>query len=184
MRSSAVTGANGFEASNASLVDVPKTDDTFDASFNYYLPQNAALWLDSEGDFKTVVGAAAENPERPVGLEDAMQIAEFRIPPYTFAPSDVGMRRLRNRRYTMRDIGKINDRVENLEYYSQLNMLEKDTESFQIQDADGLDRFKNGFIVDNFTGHSVGNALHPDYQNSMDMANGLLRQNSNIECLR
>ena len=37
-------------------------------------------------------------------------------------------------------------------------MLEKDTESFQIQDADGLDRFKNGFIVDNFTGHSVGDA--------------------------
>jgi len=175
MRSSGVTGANGFEASNASLVDVPKTDDTFDASFNYYLPQNAALWLDSEGDFKTVVGAAAENPENPVGLEDAMQIAEFRIPQYTFAPSDVGMRRLKNRRFTMRDIGKISERVENLEYYSQLNMLEKDTESYQIQDADGLDRFKNGFIVDNFTGHSVGNALHPDYSNSMDMANGILR---------
>ena len=165
----------GFEATSASLVDVPKTDDTFIASFNYYLPQNASLWLDSEGEFKTVVGAAAENPENPVGLEDAMQIAEFRIPQYTFAPSDIGMRRLKNRRFTMRDIGSISERVENLEYYSQLNMLEKDTESFQMQDADGLDRFKNGFIVDNFTGHSVGDALHPDYQNSMDMANGILR---------
>jgi hypothetical protein len=104
-----------------------------------------------------------------------MQIAEFRIPQYTFSPQDVGMRRLKNRRFTMRDIGKISERVENLEYYSQLNMLEKDTESFQMQDADGLDRFKNGFIVDNFTGHSVGDALHPDYANSMDMANGILR---------
>jgi hypothetical protein len=167
--------AMGFESSSSSLVDVPKTDDTFIASFNYYLPQSAALWLDSEGEFKTVVGAAAENPEDPVSLEDAMQIAEFRIPPYTFSPADVGMRRLKNRRFTMRDIGKISERVENLEYYSQLNMLEKDTESYQIQDADGLDRFKNGFIVDNFTGHSVGDALHPDYQNSMDMANGILR---------
>ena len=104
-----------------------------------------------------------------------MQIAEFRLPPYTFAPSDIGIRRLKNRRFTMRDIGKISERVENLEYYSQLNMLEKDTESYQIQDADGLDRFKNGFIVDNFTGHSVGDGMHPDYQNSMDMANGILR---------
>ncbi len=172
MRSGTVMG---FESGSASLIDVPKTDDTFISSFNYYLPQNAALWLDSEGEFKTVVGAAAENPENPVALEDAMQIAEFRIPQYTFAPSDIGMRRLKNRRFTMRDIGKINERVENLEYYSQLNMLEKDTESYQIQDADGLDRFKNGFIVDNFTGHSVGDALHPDYQNSMDMANGILR---------
>ena len=175
MRSSAATGANGFEATSASLIDVPKSDDTFIASFNYYLPQNAALWLDSEGDFKTVVGAAAENPENPVPLDDAMQLAEFRIPQYTFSPQDIGMRKLKNRRFTMRDIGKINERVENLEYYSQLNMLEKDTESFQIQDADGLDRFKNGFIVDNFTGHSVGDGMHPDYKNSMDMANGILR---------
>ena len=110
-----------------------------------------------------------------------MQIAEFRLPPYTFSPQDVGMRRLKNRRFTMRDIGKINERVENLEYYSQLNMLEKDTESYQIQDADGLDRFKNGFIVDNFTGHSVGDGMHPDYKNSMDMANGVLDQSLNIE---
>ena len=167
--------AMGFEAASASLVDIPKSDDTFSASFNYYLPQNAALWLDSEGEFKTVVGAAAENPEMPVPVDDAMQIAEFRIPQYTFSPQDIGMRRLKNRRFTMRDIGKINERVENLEYYSQLNMLEKDTESFQIQDADGLDRFKNGFIVDNFTGHSVGDGMHPDYKNSMDMSNGILR---------
>jgi len=165
----------GFSAGTASLIDVPKSDNTFITSFNYYLPQNAALWLDSEGEFKTVVGAAAENPENPVGLEDSMQIAEFRLPQYTFSPQDIGVRRLKNRRFTMRDIGKISERVENLEYYSQLNMLEKDTESFQIQDADGLDRFKNGFIVDNFTGHSVGDGLHPDYQNSMDMANGILR---------
>ena len=164
-----------FSLGSASVVDIPKTDTAFECSFNYYLPQNGALWLDSEGEFKTVLGAAAENPENPKPLDDAMQIAEFRLPPYTFSPQDIGIRRLKNRRFTMRDIGKINERVENLEYYSQLNMLEKDTESFQIQDADGLDRFKNGFIVDNFTGHSVGDGMHPDYKNSMDMANGVLR---------
>ena len=169
------SGAYGFESASASLVDVPKTDDTFTSSFNYYLPQNAALWLDADGEFRTVIGAAAENPENPAPLEDAMQLAEFRIPQYTFSPADIGIRRVKNRRFTMRDIGKISDRVENLEYYSQLNMLEKDTESYQIQDADGLDRFKNGFIVDNFTGHSVGDGMHPDYSISMDMANGILR---------
>ena len=164
-----------FSLGSASVIDIPKTDTAFECSFNYYLPQNGALWLDSEGEFKTQLGAAAENPENPKPLDDAMQIAEFRLPPYTFSPQDIGIRRLKNRRFTMRDIGKINERVENLEYYSQLNMLEKDTESFQIQDSDGLDRFKNGFIVDNFTGHSVGDGMHPDYQNSMDMANGILR---------
>ena len=69
----------------------------------------------------------------------------------------------------MRDIGKLEDRLSNVEYYTQLNLLEQNTESFQIQDGDGFDRFKNGFIVDNFTGHGTGDAGHPDYKNSMDM---------------
>ena len=74
-----------------------------------------------------------------------------------------------NRRYTMRDIGGLHKRLENVEYYTQLNLLEQDAKSLQIQDADGFDRFKNGFIVDNFTGHGIGDVSDPDYSISMDM---------------
>ena len=162
-------------ATGSSLVDVPKTDATFLSSFDYYLPQNGALYLDSEGNFKTVLGGAAENPENPSTIDDAMHLADFRLPQYTFVPTDIGVQRKKNRRFTMKDIGSIADRVENLEYYTQLNMLEKSTEAFQMQDSDGLDRFKNGFIVDNFTGHRVGNPMHSDYQCSMDFAKGVLR---------
>ena len=164
-----------YEGSNASLVDVPKVDATFSVSFDYYLPQNSALYLDSEGTFRTVSGAAGENPEKPPVIADAMKLASFRVPQYTFTPLDVGTRKLKHRRYTMRDIGKLDLRLSNVEYYTQLNMLEKDTKAYQIQDGDGLDRFKNGFVVDNFTGHGTGDALHPDYKNSIDMANGMLR---------
>ena len=45
----------------------------------------------------------------------------------------------------------------------------------QIQDADGFDRFKNGIIVDNFTGHGIADVSDADYSVSMDMANGELR---------
>jgi hypothetical protein len=60
-----------------------------------------------------------------------------------------------NRRFTMRDIGRLETRIKNIEYYTQLSLLEADAQSLQIQDADGFDRFKNGFVVDNFTGHNV-----------------------------
>ena len=63
----------------------------------------------------------------------------------------------------MRDIGKLQDRIENLEYYTSLNLLERDAESLEIPDVNGLNRFKSGFIVDNFIGHRVGDVLHPDY---------------------
>jgi hypothetical protein len=61
-----------------------------------------------------------------------------------------------NKRYTMRDIGRLEKRIENVEYYTQLSLLETQAQSLQIQDAEGFDRFKNGFIVDNFTGHGIG----------------------------
>ena len=40
---------------------------------------------------------------------------------------------------------------------------------------DGFDRFKNGIIVDNFTGHGIGDVTDNDYSVSMDMAQGELR---------
>ena len=55
-------------------------------------------------------------------------------------------------------------RVENIEYYTQLSLLESDAKSMQIQDADGFDRFKNGIITDNFTGHGVGEVSSNDYK--------------------
>ena len=44
-----------------------------------------------------------------------------------------------------------------------------------ILDGDGLNRFKSGFIVDNFYGHNVGNVLHPDYHCAVDPSLGHLR---------
>ena len=55
-----------------------------------------------------------------------------------------------NRRFTMRDIANLEKRIENLEQITSLSALELDTNSFQVKDADGLNRFKSGFIVNDF----------------------------------
>ena len=74
---------------------------------------------------------------------------------YTFKTSDVQVDRVDNRRF-VRDIGRLEKRIENVEYYTQLSLLESEAQNLQIQDSEGLDRFKNGIIVDNFTGHGIG----------------------------
>ena len=38
-----------------------------------------------------------------------------------------------------------------------------------------MNRFKSGFVVDNFSGHRVGDVLHKDYEVAIDMENNLLR---------
>ena len=54
-------------------------------------------------------------------------------------------------------------------------MFERNAESFEVTDANGLNRFKSGFMVDNFKGHRVGDTAHRDYKNAMDFENGELR---------
>ncbi|MEK9698410.1 MAG: DUF4815 domain-containing protein, partial [Candidatus Poseidoniales archaeon] len=83
--------------------------------------------------------------------------------------------RQKTQRFTMRDIGRIEERLTNVERVTTLSLLEKDAQSFEVTDANGLNRFKSGFVVDPFRGHSVGDVRHPDYRNSMDFEIGELR---------
>ena len=65
----------------------------------------------------------------------------------------------------MKDIGRLQERIENIEYYTALSLLEKDTASFEVRNNQtGFNRFKSGFVVDNFSGHRVGDALNKDYK--------------------
>ena len=104
-----------------------------------------------------------------------MLIATMFIPAYTFLPQNVTIRKIKHQRYTMKDIGKIAKRLDHVEYYTALSLLERDAESFEVTDANGLNRFKSGFVVDNFKGHRVGDTVHRDYKNSMDFELGQLR---------
>ena len=164
-----------YSGTGGSTVDVPKPGSFVQSDFEYYLPKYALLVLTSEGQFKVIEGQPAENPLLPKPPEGAMLIASMFLPAYTFRPQNVTLRRMKHQRYTMKDIGKIAKRLDNVEYYTSLSLLERDAESFEVTDEAGLNRFKSGFMVDNFKGHRVGDSAHRDYKNSMDFQLGQLR---------
>jgi len=164
-----------FAGSGSSTTDIPKDNSNFVYDFDFYVGRKDSLFLASDGKFKVVTGSPAESPTTPKPIDDAMKISDITMPAFVVDINDVSYTNENNRRYTMRDIGKLEARIENIEYYTALNLLEKDAQSLQIQDADGFDRFKSGFLVDNFAGHATGNVKHPDYRNSIDMQNGELR---------
>ncbi len=164
-----------FDGTGASTVDVVKFNSDVSSDFEYYLPKIIKVFLDKDGTFRAVEGASALSPQAPNNLDTAMHLYTLQLDNYTLSTDHVEIEIIDNRRYTMRDIGKIEKRLENVEYYTQLNMLEQSAQSLQIQDADGFDRFKNGFIVDNFTGHGIGDVGNADYKAAMAMAEGALR---------
>ena len=164
-----------FDGTGAVVIDTPKVNNALTCDFEHYLSRVSVLYIDTAGEFKIVDGVSAEDPVEPAQLDDAMKLATISLPAFTFTPDDVTIEREETQRFTMRDIGKLQDRIENLEYYTSLNLLERDAESLEITDVNGLNRFKSGFIVDNFAGHKVGDVLHPDYGVAIDMQNREMR---------
>ena len=172
-----------FDGTGSSTVDVVKFETDITSDFEFYLQRVDKIFIDKEGNFKVLKGASSLTPEIPGVLDNAMHLYTLFIPSYTLDTADVGIEAVDNRRYTMRDIGKLERRIENVEYYTQLSLLETSAQGLQIQDANGFDRFKNGFVVDNFTGHGIGDAGNTDYKVSMDYANGEMRPTFNEDAI-
>ena len=164
-----------FDGSGASSIETMKVNTDVTADLEFYLSRRARIYMTSTGKFQVISGASAIEPSFGDALDDAMHLYDVFLPAFTFDTASIRVVPIDNRRYTMRDIGNLHKRIENVEYYTQLSLLESNAQNMQIQDADGFDRFKNGIIVDNFTGHGIGDVADSNYSVSMDMAKGELR---------
>ena len=166
-----------FTGTGVSLTEIPKIGFETVASYSYYLPRIDKLTLNIDGQFFTVDGVPALSPSQPKTPSIGMLIANLNISAYTLYPAygSVTSEVIDTKRYTMRDIGKLDKRIENLEYYTALSLLEQETKTLDIRDSLGLDRFKNGFIVDSFKGQDLGDAGSTDYRCAIDMTAQELR---------
>lgn len=72
------------------------------------------------------------------------------------------------RGYTMKDIGALAQRIDNLEYYASLSSLENDVFNKQLKNSTGIDRFKNGFLIEPMTSHQFGDTDSSEYAVSID----------------
>jgi len=143
--------------------------------YDHHLSRIDKIILTKERQFDIIRGISSLNPVEPPDREDAMTLYVLTIPSYTYNVGDVTSKFVENKRYTMKDVASIEKRVENLEYYTSLSLLEQETEGRSITDSSGNDIFKNGIMVDAFRGHSVGDVLNKDYVCSIDYENGHLR---------
>jgi hypothetical protein len=160
------SSSSPFDFSSRNFGDTPKIIFTPNQSslvnYNFYLGRIDKVYLDSYGSFVLEKGISSVNPKEPYKSGDLLEIASISLPPYLYDTNDIKITLVDNRRYTMRDIGKIEDRVENLEIVTSLSLLELDTQTLQIQDADGINRFKTGFFADSFKNDNfidLGNSL-------------------------
>jgi hypothetical protein len=123
-------------------------------SQNFYLPRIDKVYLTTTGEFLVDKGISSKNPEEPKTREDMLELSTINLPAYLYDPQDAEIVSVDNKRYTMRDISLIEDRVDVLEEITSLSLLEANVQSSQIKDSEGRDRFKTGFFVDDFSNYS------------------------------
>jgi len=155
-------------------------------NFTYFLGRKDKLVLTAEGLFKVEEGVPDVLPRALPNNSEVLTIADITVPPY---PSLTDTERfsatktfynvkydiLSHKRFTMKDISILEKRIERLEYYTTLNMLENIALQTMVADSNGDQRFQNGFFVDPFNNHAFGRTDDPDYKIAIDEKNGILR---------
>ena len=148
----------------------PSTKGLAIADLEYYLSRVDSVVIDSTGNFDIVEGSPDENPVT-TNLNNAFEIGEIYVPGNKLNitgqnPVKVVSKKVKN--YTMKDIGKIDKKIERLTETVSLSLLEQNTRDMFIPDANGLNRFKNGILVDSFKNFKVADLKDAEYSAAID----------------
>lgn len=132
-----------------------------EADIEYYLGRKDRLYVNNRNQnfsspynrFFVVSGVQDKNPNEPTDDSDLSRllIATLEIPPYTVNAFDVIVSYEDNKRYTMRDIGRIEDLAINLEKAVRLQAIEVAILRNIVTNEDGDILLKTGILAEDFT---------------------------------
>lgn len=140
-----------------------------------YLPRVDKIVLNKNKEFKLVSGVPDVSAPTPPDDPNSMTLYTLYYNPYTNTKDDVSVRIQSNKRYTMEDIGSLEKRLDAVEYYTTLNLLEQEAKNTVIEDADGNNIPKKGILVDTFRGHNIADVKNKMYNSSIDPESTVLR---------
>ena len=162
-------GSRDFSGSGSNATQILSSNEDFIFDYSFYLPRYDKLTLSSTGEFELVLGFPAEDPKLPTIFKEVLDVATILSVPYVYdLNTDIVILLTDNRRYTMSDLRDIENRVESLEYYTSLSLLESTTKNLLIEDENGFNRFKSGFFVDNFSSSDFSNTTSPIYRSKIE----------------
>jgi len=150
-------------------------DETTLLGYSYYLPRVDLVTINRFSEVEVVQGEPGDDPRAPFLADDAMELAQIRYPAYIFnIQKDPKILLRDNRRFTMRDIAKLEERIENLETTTSLSLLELKASTIEVTDANGFNRFKSGFIVTDFKDKSLADPRYTTIDTSKADPMGLV----------
>jgi hypothetical protein len=151
---------------------LPQNLNEYVSDYAYYLGRNDKLVLTKDQAFKIVQGTPSVVPLLPSEPDSSLVLANLYHDPFTaYVPGEappginanLSIEKVLHKNWIKRDITNLQTRVNNLEYYSSLSLLEQNAQSLQVPDVNGLNRFKNGILVDDFSSYLTADTKNVDY---------------------
>ena len=163
-----------FSGGAHSSPHVISKSDSLSLNYSYFLPRYDSIFVDKKGVFSVVSGTSKDDPKILESVPGSMRVADIFLPAYLYSVSDAEVSFINHKRYQMQDISKLERRINNLEYYTSLNILEQKTINQFTPDENGLNRFKSGIAVDNFHSRDIQDP-RVGVKNAIDKSNHILR---------
>ena len=157
---------------------IPNNLTNFTGFYQYYLGRKDKLVLTKDRSFVIVQGNPAVTPSLPNEPAGSLVIANLLHDPYTaYVPGEapqgltanLSVNKVIHKRWAKEDITNLENRVNNLEYYTSLSILEQNANSLQVPDSVGLNRFKNGILVDNFSTFATADTTNPEFSATINI---------------
>ena len=71
-----------FNSSGSSAANMLASDESITIDFSNYLGRIDRIFITKSGEFQVVYGTPSENPQKPIPIDDALEIGVVNLPPY------------------------------------------------------------------------------------------------------
>jgi hypothetical protein len=181
---------------------IPQDTSNINSGYQYYLSRKDKLVLTKDGKFLMILGAPAINSIYPIEPSGSLVLANIALDAYTAyvpgegsnvvqgqfgninissVPVNLSVNKILHKRWSKKDISDLQKQVDNLEYYAALSLLETNANSLQVPDVFGLNRFKNGILVDDFTSFATAdNKSFADFHTNINIRKKTMGSITNI----
>ena len=124
----------------ARVIELPQPGTLVTSDNEYFLGQASRIVIDREGVIRYVAGVPGFSPILPDKPDQTLTLYDTILNGNTDNDSDLSIVKIEHRRFTMKDIGQLEQRISNIEEMTSLNLLEVDTKHLQVLDSSGTDR--------------------------------------------
>lgn len=175
------TATNPYNAADTTFETtvLPLADASYRADYQFYLSRIDKVVVTKDRKFRIITGLPSRTPEIPADSGDGITLYLLSFPAYTESPTLVNVRPFEYKRYTMKDIGRLEKRIENLEYYASLSTIDLQALNTPELDQHDNERFKNGIVTDNFSNDGVRGSW-PETKIAIDRANQEMRPSTRV----